>query len=138
MRRLVLFIVCLWPLAAAAWPYGPYPARIERVVDGDTLVITVEAWPELIVRTSLRLAGIDAPELSSRRACERRLARAARAFAEAWSRGGAATLILTGRDKYGRALGRLQRDGEDLAEALLAAGHARPYDGGERRPWCED
>jgi endonuclease YncB( thermonuclease family) len=28
-------------------------------------------------------------------------------------------------------------DGADVAAALVAGGHARAYDGGARRSWCE-
>lgn len=138
MRAWLALVLLLWPCVAAAWSYGPYPARVERVVDGDTLVVVVEVWPELTVRARLRLAGIDAPELRAPAACERRLAEAARAEALAWVARGPVAVTLTDRDKYGRALGRVHRDGADLAETLMAAGLARPYDGGRRRPWCED
>lgn len=124
--------------AAAARTYGPYAATVERVIDGDTLDATVEIWPELTVRTRVRVAGIDTPELRAAAACERRIAAAARDAAAAWIAAGPVTLTLTGRDKYGRSLGRLTRGSDDLAAALIAAGHARPYDGGKRGSWCED
>ena len=40
--------------------------------------------------------------------------------------------------KYaGRALGHIAKGKQDLGEALLETGHARKYDGGKRRPWCQ-
>ena len=36
----------------------------------------------------------------------------------------------------GRVLGNVFVDGHSLADALLASGYARVYDGGKRKPWC--
>ncbi len=42
-----------------------YKACVERVVDGDTLLVNIDAGPGVWVRQRLRLNGIDAPELST-------------------------------------------------------------------------
>ncbi len=42
-----------------------YTATIERVIDGDTLLVLVEAGFRIIVRDRLRLRGIDCPETST-------------------------------------------------------------------------
>lgn len=44
---------------------GPYRAEVVRVIDGDTIVVNVELWPDLTSEVSARVRGIDAPELSS-------------------------------------------------------------------------
>jgi endonuclease YncB( thermonuclease family) len=41
-----------------------------------------------------------------------------------------------GADRYGRYLVRLDVDGVDIAETLLAEGFARRYAGGRRANWC--
>ena len=41
-----------------------------------------------------------------------------------------------GTDRYGRRLARLTLDGTDVADPLIAAGLARPYEGGRRDGWC--
>lgn len=138
MRAWIAAPLLAWSCLAQAWPYGPYTARLERVLDGDTVQVSVEVWPAIIVRPTVRLAGVDTPELRSGAACERRLARASREAAAAWLARGAFHLTATGRDKYGRLLAVIRRGQDDLAEALIAAGHARPYGGGKRLPWCED
>lgn len=44
---------------------GPYRAEVVRVIDGDTVVLTVELWPNLQAEVAARVRGVNAPELSS-------------------------------------------------------------------------
>ena len=46
-------------------PSYTYAARVERVVDGDTLVVVIRAGFGNLVREKLRLRGIDTPELKT-------------------------------------------------------------------------
>ncbi len=123
---------------------GPVPAGVVAVIDGDTLVVRASIWLGQQVETRVRLAGIDAPELRGSCARERELAAAARGFLEARlakrGRGGARVQLSDVR--YGKYAGRVVArvttvGGADLGRALLAAGLARPYGGGERSGWCE-
>ncbi|VAX35475.1 hypothetical protein MNBD_UNCLBAC01-749 [hydrothermal vent metagenome] len=43
-----------------------YKAYMERVVDGDTLLVNIDAGPNVWIRKRLRLKGINAPELSTK------------------------------------------------------------------------
>lgn len=43
---------------------GPYRAEVVRVIDGDTLLVKVELWPNLTAEVSARVRGVDAPEVS--------------------------------------------------------------------------
>ena len=45
---------------------GPYPAEVERIVDGDTLAVRVAIWLEQDLNVLVRIRGIDAPELRGR------------------------------------------------------------------------
>ena len=47
-------------------------------MDGDTCKMRVEIWPDITVETSVRLRGIDAPEIAGKCASEKVLAKAAR------------------------------------------------------------
>jgi endonuclease YncB( thermonuclease family) len=40
------------------------------------------------------------------------------------------------RDKYGRFLGSLMTDGDDVGDILVREDLARRYTGGQRQPWC--
>lgn len=117
---------------------GPLAAAVEEVVDGDTLAVRVRIWlgQELVVL--VRLRGIDAPERRGDCPAERALAEEARARLARLVGAGPVTLTAIEADKYA---GRVVADvaaasGGSPAAALMAAGLARPYDGGRRRPWC--
>ena len=125
---------------------GPLPAQVVSVLDGDTLEVRVHIWLGLELRTRVRLAGIDAPELKGKCARERDLARRARAYllarldpVDAGAGAGAVRLREVRYGKYaGRVLARVETpDGTDLGRGLVAAGLARPYDGRRRASWCE-
>ena len=44
-------------------PYSEYHATVVKVIDGDTLSVSVALWPGLTAEYSVRQRGIDAPEL---------------------------------------------------------------------------
>src|SRR5690554_2795248 len=45
---------------------GPVEARVLRVIDGDTFIAEARVWPGHTVKVSVRIRGIDAPEIRSR------------------------------------------------------------------------
>ena len=118
---------------------GPVPARVVRIIDGDTVIVRARIWLGQEVEIRVRLKGIDAPEANGRCAHERRLARRAGAYLRARIDGGAVRLTDIEYGKYaGRVVARLiTQDGEDIAAALLKAGLARAYDGRRRIGWCD-
>lgn len=125
MRRAILAAAAL----AALLLLAP-PARSEglRVIDGDTIVHRGE---------TIRLRGLDAPEIHGRCEAEARLAIRARDRLAVLLAGGF-RVFPAGRDRYGRVLA-VVRDarGRDVAQVLIAEGLARPYDGrGPRAGWC--
>jgi micrococcal nuclease len=113
------------------------PARVTRVVDGDTLILDLDlGWRMWRLGERCRLRGINAPELDT---AEGRAARSyvASVLAEAapagtvnistWQMIPAAdvTFTSTGLDKYGRPLGIVRlADGRLLNDMILDAGHA--------------
>src|SRR5690606_16495125 len=131
--------------AAAAKPAGtgetlpgPVPADVVRVIDGDTLKVRAHIWIGQAVETAVRLQGINAPELRGDCEAERRLAAAARDYLARLVAGGKVRLRDIAQDKYGgRVVARIDDpSGRDIGAALVAAGLARPYDGGKRHKWC--
>lgn len=125
-----------FPVLADGVP-GPLTAEVTRVIDGDTIAVRAEIWLDLAVTSLVRIRGIDTPEL--RGACSEEAAMAVTARARlAALAGDAVRLRNVTRDKYG---GRVvadvaATDGTDLAAAMIAAGLARPYEGGSRGDWC--
>lgn len=136
---LLLAVSLVPPPAAAEGAPGPVPATVLSVYDGDTIRVEAHPWPSLTMRTAVRIAGIDAPELRGKCPAEVAAASAARAALELLvaDAGGTVALFDVRPDKYGgRVLARVEAGGRDLAATLIARGHGRPYDGGRRRPWC--
>lgn len=117
---------------------GPVAADVLRVVDGDTLTVRAHIWIGHAVETSVRLTGIDTPELRARCAEEREKAREAREFLRRLVGDDPVMLSDIQSDKYGgRVLARVRNAaGADLAQALMRAGLARPYKGDRRLAWC--
>ncbi len=104
--------------------------RIACVIDGDTL------WIE---GTKIRVADIDAPEISEPK-CASELSlgnRATERLIELVNQGPFEIRAWPGRDKdrYGRALRVLVREGHSLGDILVSEGLARTWTG-RREPWC--
>ena len=124
-------------LLAAEALDGPVAAKVERVIDGDTIEVRAAIWLGQSLTVRVRIDGVDAPELKARCTDERKMALAARDFLARRLEGAAVKLTRVVYDKYG---GRVRADVEDgngdIGRALLAAGLARPYHGERREPWC--
>ncbi len=108
--------------------------QVARVIDGDT--IDLDCAGEGLVRT--RLMGFDTPEVFSPK-CDAELALGNAATQALQHRVDGSREVLVafrGTDRYGRRLARLSLDGTDVAQPLIAAGLARPYEGGRRDGWC--
>lgn len=117
---------------------GPIPAEVIKVVDGDTIKVRATIWVDQTVEVSVRLRGIDAPELYRPKCeAEKRLARQAKAAVSAASPvGSLVTLSNVTQDKYGgRVIASVETlDGFVMSEHLLANGQAIAY--GAQKPWC--
>lgn len=130
---------CFLVPSSFAAGYGPYAVASAIAVDGDTIKGDVLVWPGLTANTLVRVRGVDAPELRGALPCERAAAALARDFATAWLVANHPISISdVAPDKFGGRVDAHVRgaNGGLLASALLAAGHARPYTGGTREPWC--
>lgn len=130
----LLFLLALFAAAT-----NSYQATVLRVIDGDTIRVSIEIWHEQTVITSIRVRGVDTPELKGKCEEERALARKAREFTSTLlSAGSRITLTKIAPDKYG---GRYDADvtiidGRELAAVLIESGLARPYKGEKRGGWC--
>ena len=115
------------------------PARVKRVIDGDTVKVEARLWPGIVAQSNVRVRGVDTPEIR-RTQCgeyERQRGRAARDFVRGII-GKNVWLINVDKGKYaGRVVASVWlADGRDLATLLIATGHGRPYRGGRRSKWC--
>ena len=105
-----------------------YRARIVRVIDGDTVEADIDLGFQVSLRATLRLTGIDTPEV---RGPDRAEGLAATEYLnlllEKLAGPERQVTVRTQRDrtgKYGRYLGELVVGERNLNEALVLAGHA--------------
>ena len=116
-----------------------YKAKLDRVVDGDTIDVNIDLGFDISVHKRVRLAGIDTPESRTRDLEEKKRGLAAKdRLIEILAKG---NLVVESKDvgKYGRVLGVLTiyPDNLDLPinvnEALVHEGHAVEYGGGKKK-----
>ena len=119
-------------------PEVRHPVDVLRTIDGDTFQARVHLSPGLDLTTRVRLRGIDAPELKSSCPQELQMAEAASDALRGLLGEGDVAIFNIGPDKYqGRVVADVAtRRTENVSAALLAAGHARSYNGGRRSGWC--
>ena len=112
--------------------------RISSVYDGDTMVALCLLAGD-ICKVSLRLKGIDCPEMRGRGPAEKEAATCVRDAVRACCLDKICTITPYGVDKYGRLLADVVLpDGGDLAQLLLRHNLARPYAGDTRCPFTSE
>ena len=113
-----------------------YKAKLVKVVDGDTIDVTIDLGFDVSVKKRVRFEGINAPESRTRDLKEKALGLAAKDRVKAiLAENPKFNLESTEVGKYGRVLGILYDGRKNLFDTLLKEGHLRPYDGGKREPW---
>ena len=117
-------------------------ARVTDIHDGDTLKVTAHVFGD-VHKFTLRLAGIDTPEVRTRDAAEKSAGLASRDHVMkrlGFAPGDACVCMVQARfhgfDKYGRVLADVYATGEteSLSEEMLRLGLAKAYDGGHKSP----
>lgn len=114
-----------------------YRAEVVDWIDGDTVKVRVDLGFKLFLVESVRVYGINAPELHSRNEEERLRAKAARTYAGVLAPAGRSFLVRSHKDqdKYGRYLAEIfLDDGRNLGDELIRSGNAKPWDGTGERP----
>ena len=122
--------------------------KINRVVDGDTIDVTIDLGFDLMKKERVRVAGVDTPEKRTRDLEEKALGIDATNWMkeklEGAIKGDDELVIRTelkgGVGKYGRLLGWLYvGDGDvSLNEQMIAEGYAWEYDGGTKQKNFEE
>ena len=107
-----------------------------RAYDGDTIktpIVALKGLPKL----SIRIAGIDTPEIRGKCDYEKTQAIKARDRLNQLLEG-EVTVTPLSWDKYGgRFIATVQdKDGRNVSEILITEGLARPYQGEKKLPWC--
>ena len=120
-----------------------YRAKLERVVDGDTIDAMIDVGFNTWLKKRIRYVGMDAWESRTRDLDEKKKGLAAKArnkelLEEVSSKSGYFRLKSHGVGKYGRVLGEIyimDNDGKqyNINETLKAEGHAYEYHGGKKQ-----
>jgi len=110
-----------------------YNAKLDRVVDGDTIDALVDLGFDTWKKVRIRMMGMNAPESRTRDLEEKKLGLAAKARLIEMLGDGEFTLQSHGVGKYGRCLGEVFRESDvSLNKQLINEGHATEYFGGKR------
>ena len=110
-----------------------YNAKLDRVVDGDTIDALVDLGFDTWKKVRIRMMGVDAPESRTRDLEEKKLGLAAKARLIEMLGDGEFILQSHGVGKYGRCLGEIfKEDNISLNKQLINEGHATEYFGGKR------
>tara|TARA_R100000805_G_C3615147_1_gene116516 strand:- start:1023 stop:1412 length:390 start_codon:yes stop_codon:yes gene_type:complete len=120
-----------------------YRAKLDRVVDGDTIDALIDVGFDIWVKKRIRYMGIDTWESRTRDLDEKKKGLAAKArnkqlLNEVSSKPGYFRLKSYGVGKYGRVLGEIfimDSEGKqyNINEQLKAEGHAYEYHGGKKQ-----
>lgn len=115
--------------------------KIVKNYDGDTLTANIPNVPALFGKNiSIRVFGIDTPEVKTKNSCEKEAGRIARNLvANTLKNAKNVELHNVQRDKYFRILADVIVDGHSLKDVLLKNNLAYEYDGGTKKhpDWCK-
>ena len=112
-----------------------YKAIIRRVVDGDTVDVTLDLGFNILYNSRIRLLGINTPESRTRDLEEKKRGLAAKERVKELCPVGSTIMVETVKDcrcKFGRILGVLWANDVSVNELLVEEGHAVPYYGGSK------
>ena len=120
-----------------------YRAKLDRVVDGDTVDALIDVGFDIWFKKRIRFMGLDTWESRTRDLEEKKLGKLAKErtrqlLEDVSSKSGYFRVKSHGLGKYGRVLGELfimDKDGKqwNVNETLIAEGHAYVYDGGKKK-----
>ena len=120
-----------------------YRAKLDRVVDGDTVDALIDVGFDIWFKKRIRFMGLDTWESRTRDLEEKKLGNLAKErtrqlLEDVSSKSGYFRLKSHGLGKYGRVLGELfviDADGKqwNVNKTLIAEGHAYVYDGGKKK-----
>ena len=117
-----------------------YRAKVEKIVDGDTMDLSIDLGFDIHYASRVRLKGIDTPESRTRNLEEKKLGLAAKARVVEFCPVGSTVTLKTSKDgkgKFGRILGEIwinanTGEGINVNQTLIDEGHARWYMGGSK------
>ena len=120
-----------------------YKAKLDRVVDGDTVDALIDVGFDIWFKKRIRFKGVDTWESRTRNLEEKALGLKAKArtkelLEKVSSKSGYFRIKSYGLGKYGRVLADvfiMDKDGNqyNINETLISEGHAYVYEGGKKK-----
>lgn len=106
-----------------------YNAVVDRVVDGDTIDVTIDLGFNVWIKERLRLYGLNTPETRTKDAEEKERGLKAKRYVENQvnSNQGKIQIQSLGKGKYGRVLAEIWVGKNNINELLISNGHAEIY-----------
>ena len=122
--------------------YTYFVKSVDRIVDGDTIDISIDLGFDLTKKERVRLAGIDTPEKRTKNEKEKEMGYQATEFLEMHLMEATKLTVRTEKEgKFGRMLGWLYKTDEDttsINQIMIDKGYAWAYDGGTKVRNLED
>ena len=141
MRAFLLFIALFWTTGCAEQDLNNLSEiTFHYCYDGDTCTISIPNVPKVFGdHISVRLSGIDTPEIKGKCEQERLKAKEAKEFInDILSNAEHFELKQVTRGKYFRLVAEIWADGKNVNQMMLQQKLAIPYDGGTKdHDWCE-
>ena len=109
-----------------------YSCVVDRVVDGDTVDVTIDLGFKIFHKARVRMYGIDTPESRTRNKDEKARGLLSKSFLQEQIDSCTKLVIQTKKDakgKFGRILGDLVADGKNINQLMIAKHMAVRYIG---------
>ena len=107
--------------------------KVTKVIDGDTIDVIIDMGFDILFKSRVRLFGIDTPESRTRDKEEKKFGLMSKKYLQDRLKKAKKITIKTHKGeetgKFGRILGEILCDGDNVNLAMCEAGHAVPYYG---------
>ena len=107
--------------------------KVTKVIDGDTIDVIIDMGFDILFKSRVRLFGIDTPESRTRDKEEKKFGLMSKKYLQDRLKKAKKITIKTHKGeetgKFGRILGEIFCDGDNVNLAMCEAGHAVPYYG---------
>jgi len=113
-----------------------YNAKVVGVYDGDTIRVVFKFNGDYY-KFSIRLMGIDTPELRTKNENEKKCGYYVKGILEDKILNKIIKLECVGEDKYGRILANIYLEKENINKYLIDNKYAYPYEGGTKKSFEE-
>ena len=107
--------------------------KVTKVVDGDTIDVVIDMGFDILFKSRVRLFGIDTPESRTKDLTEKKFGLMSKKYLQDRLKNAKKITIKTHKGeetgKFGRILGEIFCDGENINQSMCNEGHAVAYYG---------